>query len=553
MTGTPAFWDRVAGELHNAGVELVIGFPADEPSLTDAADRHPRLTAVVPRDQRMLGCVAAGYSHTSGRTAAIEVSTGPSFMNSLVGLSELASLRHPAVLVTGAIGASRRGRGAFQEIDQRATLGELAVWSGLIDSADQVGRVIDAAAWTARGGGRGIALVEVDQVIASAPGVVPGGRDRRPRTPPVALPGDEALHEAARLLAASERPLIVVGGGAHAARATAQVVELADLLTAAVATTASGRGTVPEDHELFCGLVGLYRTEEAAVVERADLVVVIGSRLEETARYDWPALDEVPVIRLDSDPRAELTGPGSACFLLGDAALGTARLTAELRGTAAAHDRSGWAAEIAETRAALAASVEGGLGPVPSTLRAISRVFGDRPYCVVQENGLHDLWGYHFPVLDLGATGTALTPGEQTMMGFGVPAALGVHLADPGLDLVVTCGDGALEMSFAALATARAWGVGLTVVVWDNGGWGWPRCGRPEARHLATFEETARTLPLLERMFSDVTHPVGPAAVEDALRTAREKARAGQLCLVVIAADDRDLPPCARHAFGEEA
>lgn len=557
------FWDRMAAEFGRLGVDMVVGFPSDLPSLVDAASRRQDTQVLVPRDQRTLGCVTAGYVRTKRQPAVIEVSTGPSVLNALTGLAELASLRLPAVLVTTATARDQRGRAAFQELSQRELLDQFSVWYHVLAAGDQLRWAVESALRQATGPRPGIAVIEVPADVAEAP--VPPTADgdaragRRPPARPVPAPAEESLLYAGMLLQRTRRPLIVVGGGAHAAGAGPAVWKLARELNAPVLATASGRGTVPEVgnrfHEAgdnFCGLLGLYREEALEdTLRQADLVLAFGTRLEETARDGWDELlGDTPLVRIDSDHEAQLYGPAAECFLAGDATL-TAELLLLEAGRAITPTRESWGDQWRAARDRLFKDAAPGM--VPATLRALSREYADSRWCVVQENGLHDLWGYHYACLQLGPAGTALTPGEQTMMGFALPAAVGVGLADPTMETVVTCGDGALEMSLAALATARQAGIGLTVVTWDNGGWGWPRAERDATASLMSFAHRSRSLPALERMFDDAQRVENADQLAHALARAREHARDGRLALVVVPADDANLPQAARRGLERTA
>lgn len=557
------FWDSMAAELGRLGVDMVVGFPSDLPSLIDAAFCRKDTQTLVPRDQRMLGCVAAGYVRTKRQPVAIEVSTGPSVLNALTGLAELASLRLPAVLITTATAQENRGRAAFQDLSQRDLLGQFAVWYHVLTVGEQLRWAVESAVWQAAGPRPGIAVIEVPADVAAA--TVSGAVDSASHSllsasRQVSVPAEEQLLSAAMLLERSRRPLVIVGGGAHAAGAGTAVWKLARELSAPVFSTASGRGTVPEVSDRFhdagdnyCGLIGLYREAEMEnTLRRADLVLAFGTRLEETARDGWDELvGDTTILRVDTDHEARLYGAPAECFLAGDAALTADLFLAEMkRGTTS--PRTSWGDEWRAARDHLVKQ-DNDLGLVPTTLRALSREYEDSRWCIVQENGLQDLWGYHYAHLQLGAAGTALTPGEQTMMGFALPAAVGVRLADPTLETVVTCGDGALEMSLAALATARQAGIGLTVITWDNKGWGWPRAERDVTASLMSFTDRSRTLPALELLFDDVQQIHTPDALEYALAHAREHARAGRLALVVIRADDTDLPQAARRGLADPA
>ncbi|MER8199661.1 thiamine pyrophosphate-dependent enzyme [Streptomyces microflavus] len=558
------FWDRMAAEFSSLGIDMIMGFPSDLPSLVDASSRRKDTRVLVPRDQRMLGCIAAGYVRTKHQPVVIEVSTGPSVLNALTGLAELASLRLPAVLITSATARNQRGRAAFQELSQRELLSQFSVWYHTLATGDQLRWAVESAVRQATGPRPGIAVIEVPADVAAAPLLPTVNSDAmlaRPYTTRwTPTPSKEALLYATGLLECALRPIILVGGGAHAAGAGPAVCALARELDAPVFATASGRGTVPEVndqlHETgdnFCGLFGLYR--ESAMddtLRRSDLVLAFGTRMEETARDGWgELLGGTPVVRVDTDHEALLFGPTVECFLDGDAAL-TAELLLQEVTRQEKSTRVPWGEEWRACREQLFKQCDAS-GLVSATLRALSREYGDGRWCVVQENGLQDLWGYQYAFLQLGAAGTALTPGEQTMMGFALPAAVGVRLADSTLETVVTCGDGALEMSLAALATARQAGIGLTVVTWDNGGWGWPRAERDATASLMSFDGRSRSLPALERMFDDTQRVEEPEQLENALARAREHACAGRLALVVVPADDSYMSQAAQRGLGHTA
>ncbi|MFJ1717223.1 thiamine pyrophosphate-binding protein [Streptomyces sp. NPDC088260] len=558
------FWDHLAAELGRLGIGMVVGFPSDLPSLVDATFRRKDMKTLVPRDQRMLGCVAAGYARTKRHPAVIEVSTGPSVLNALTGLAELASLRLPAVLVTTSVASDQRGRAAFQELSQRELLGQFAVWYHVMASGEQLRWAVESAVRQATGPRPGIAVIEVPADVAEA--IYSGEADSSPYSSaipaarPLFAPAEEQLLDAVMLLERARRPLIVVGGGAHTAGAGPAVWKLARELDAPVFSTASGRGTVPEVSNRFhdagdnyCGLIGLYREAEMEdTLRRADLVLAFGTRLEETARDGWEELlGGTPVVRVDTDHEAQLYGAQAECFLSGDAAL-TAELLLAETGRSTTPPRVSWGNEWRAARDLLTKNHDS-LGMVSATLRALSHEYGDSRWCVVQENGLQDLWGYHYAHLQLGPLGTAVTPGEQTMMGFALPAAVGVRLADPALETVVTCGDGALEMSLAALATARQADIGLTVITWDNGGWGWPRAERDTTASLMSFTDRSRSLPALVHMFDDAQQVETPEGLGYALARAREHARAGRLALVAVRADDTELPQAARRGLVRSA
>lgn len=541
-------WELAAEVLADAGVTHVFGLPADEPGLLDAADTHPGMTAVVVRDQRVGACAAAGFTAAAGVPSVLALTSGPAFPNALTGLLEAASLNLPLVVVTTRVPNAELGRGAFQELDQETMARPLVKWYARVERADRLAWALRRAVHLAVNGKPGITMIEVTEEAHAGelPDLVAAGPVRRLRT----TAAEDDLARAAALLAAAERPLVLAGGGARAGHAGPALTRLAEVLDAPIFTTSSGRGVVDEHLPVACGAAGLYLTPPLdEVVSTADVVCVVGSRLEETLRMGWPELDDRRVVHIDVDPAAFGQAVPAEVELLGDAALTVPALTEHLV-TAAGPDRSGWRKLVAERRAE--ALRQSDASPVADVLRALAGTFGDEVN-LVQENGLHDIWGFHFAALRVSDSTTVVGPGEQTMMGFGLPAAIGVALARPERPTVLVCGDGALGISMTAVPTIAELGLGIVVVAFDNRGFGWPRRGR-RARdaddHLTRFTVPA-PVEAAVREVGGVTFRLG--AGEDAgpaLARARAAAGAGRLALVVVEVTDDDVPVGVRRIEG---
>lgn len=565
MTTDHHTWHVVARTLVDAGCDAVFGLPSDEPGLMDAAGSQPGLRVVPVRDQRVAACAAIGHAAVSGRPAVLAVNSGPSFANSLTGLLEASSLGAPVLVVTTRVPVSGIGRGGFQYTDQAAMAGPLVKWSFLVEREEQLVWALRRAVHLAVNGGPGVVLVEIaDEVVRAAPAAAGADRGRAVHRIRAGADPDE-VRRAAGLLAAAELPVVVAGGGCKPSGAGPAVRRLAELLGAPVFTTAAGRGTVDEEHPLACGLVGLYTTPPAdALLAGADVVLAVGSRLEETARMGWDSLDSAKLVHIDIDPAVFLTAVEPEAALLGDARVVLEQLSAVLEeGHAARAGRARAGADrVRAVREELHARHSAGADAygdteeltVPAALRAVQHAFS-RDATLVQENGLHDMWGYHFPVLSVSDRAHVVTPGEQTMVGFGLPAAVGAALAAPDRDTVLVCGDGALEMSLAAVPTAVEQGLGITVLVLDNGGYGWPR-----------FMRAAEDAPDGLTRFTAPGHvPAAVAAaggwtarcttgpeLAAALKEARDVTRAGRLAVITVPVRDADVPVGVRGLFADE-
>ncbi|MFI6296478.1 thiamine pyrophosphate-binding protein [Nonomuraea sp. NPDC050790] len=547
--GTP-LWRHVAAVLAGAGCHLVTGVPSDEPALLDAALTVPGLKGVPVRDQRAGACLAAGHALVSGSPAVLATNSGPSLPNAMAGLLEAASLHAPVVVVTTRIPRSGLGRGGFQQVDQRALCAAVAKWHVLAEQVDQLDWALRQAVHRAVNGAPGVVVVEIAEEVLQGeppPETAPlaetaaQGPVRRLRSAPAA----DDLGRAAEVMAEATAPVIIAGGGAKASGAGAPLRALAETWGAAVFATAAGRAVLDEDHPRYCGLAGLYAgAPAAALLDDADVILALGTRLEETVRTGW-TLSRQRLIHVDIDPDAFGLAVRPEIALAGDAALTARLLAAALR----PNPSPAWSERIAAVRAQPVP--EGSLAA--STLRAVAARFG-RDLVLVQENGLHDMWSYHFPLLSLSERAKVVAPGEQTMMGFGVAASLGAALAQPSLPTVVICGDGAMTMSMNALPVATELGRGIVFVVFDNGGFGWPR----HVRALAGSDTRLTRFPGGEPPYEAVVRALGgwtarchtAGDLGPALEEAAKHAANGTLALVAVPVSDTDIPPGVLRVYG---
>ncbi|MGW0753286.1 thiamine pyrophosphate-binding protein [Streptomyces sp. NPDC002587] len=564
MTTDHSPWHVVARALADAGCDAVFGLPSDEPGLMDAAGSYADLRVVAVRDQRVAACAAIGHAAVSGRPAVLAVNSGPSFANALTGMLEASSLGAPVLVVTTRVPVAGIGRGGFQYTDQAAMAGPLVKWSFLVEREGQLLWALRRAVHLAVNGSPGIVLVEIADEVLRLPSVAPQPRRRAAVQRLLAGADPQEVRRAAGLLSAARLPVVVAGGGCRPSGAGPAVRRLAELLGSPVFTTAAGRGTVDEEHPLACGLVGLYTTPPAdGLLADADVVVAVGSRLEETARMGWDSLGDAVLVHIDIDPAVFLTALEPEVALLGDARVVVEQLAAVLEERPVAATERG-RARLARVRAvradmharySAAADGAGDALSVPAALRAVQDVFS-RDATLVQENGLHDMWGYHFPVVSVSGAAHVITPGEQTMVGFGLPAAVGAALAAPDRNTVLVCGDGALEMSLAALPTAVEQGLGITVLVLDNGGYGWPRfvrAGEGAPDGLTRFTAPGHVPAAVAAAGGLTARCTTAAELVPALVRARAANREGRTAVITVPVRDTDVPVGVRGLFGDGA
>lgn len=537
-------WELAAEVLAQAGCRTVFGLPPDEPGLLDAASSHAALDARVIGDQRVAACAAAGHAIAGRAPAVLALSSGPSFANAVPGLLEAASLGAPVVVVTTRIEGDLVGRGGFQYLDQRAMIEAVAEWYVLVDTPGRLVWALREAVSRSANGRAGVTVVEVtDEVVGQRVRT----QELSAMVPVVsyrAVPDDQQLTRAVDVLAAAERPVVIVGGGWKWSEGSTEPAQLAAVLSAPVFTTAAGRGAVDERDPAAFGLVGLYASPPAEeLLDAADAILLLASRFEETARMGWDAWRCVPVVQVDRSCEAFGESVDGVLGLHGDAGLTAAALVRGLRAMPQPRRRS-WQLVQERVRAQQRPADFGfSFSPVRTTIRRALDALG--PVAIVQENGLHDIWSYHVSVIAVRPPTQVVCPGEQTMMGFGMGAAVGVAMARAAGEVTVLfTGDGAFAFGIGALRTMREHALGVVVVVFDNAGFGWPR----HLRDADVEDELTRTtFPLRAAQVaaafggygSDVT---SEAELHVALREAGEQARSGGFAIVRVCVPDDDVP-----------
>lgn len=481
--GTRNAWQAIVSALKAEGIAYVFGLPGDPLHLYDAIyeaepDGGPRAIGV--RYETSGAFMAMAYARVTNTIAACFGCPGPGIANLVPGVLEAFSGCTP-MLVLG-VRASRltNGKGAFQETDHIGMMTPITKWATTIETPERVLWTIRRAVQIATSGQPGPVYVELPADVALAQHAFEpyqtAVREIRP------APDPAAVARAAELVASARRPLLVVGGGALLSGAGHEVGRLADTFGLPIQTTPSGRGCVPEMHPLFVGLVGLYRTTvPREIYEEADLIVTIGSRMEEFQGGFFPADPDRRYVQIEIEPFEIGRNWRPDVAIQADARYAVTSLHTELERVGFARDddrvanvKARRARAIDASRRDVEVSLDSGEMPMKgkAIVSEINRVFGDNTI-LCKENGGQDLWAYYWPYYQVLDAGCCVAPAEQTAMGYGVIGAMAAKIAAPERNVVCTTGDGAFQMSCHELGTAAQNKLGVTWVVLDDGAFGW--------------------------------------------------------------------------------
>jgi thiamine pyrophosphate-dependent acetolactate synthase large subunit-like protein len=461
--------DAIVDVLEAGGVRHVFGIPGIHTlALYDALAERPSIRHILPRHEQGAAFAADGYARITRRHGVISTTTGPGSFNTLAALAEAWSDSSPVLLLAGQIDAALMGQGKgvlHETIDQGRSFEAVTAFVGRPRTGPEIPAAVAEALRCAMTGRHRPAYVELPTDLLDLAHPAP--------SPTVALPGPvepdaSEVVAAARMLAASRRPLLVPGQGVLRADASDALRRLARRLGAPVLTPITGAGTVAADDPLWAGHMVPGKRPSISLLEEADAVLVVGLRLDdvETGRWSLPFRN---VIQVDVDPAAIGRAYPVAAGVAGDARLALEGILDELGSGAASGDDDWGPAWAQAARDALD-------DEVPAQARATrdaflaARAILPRDTIVTHDAARLNSWtGYIWPVYE--PDGSHFPWGSATL-GFALGTANGMAVAAPGRRVVATCGDGGFLFTAMELATAVAHQLDVTVLVHDDAAFG---------------------------------------------------------------------------------
>jgi acetolactate synthase-1/2/3 large subunit len=443
------------------------------PILDDLEDAGIRV--VTTRHEGGAAFMAEALAQATGRPQVVAVSRAVGAANAGIGIHTASQDSAPLVALVGQVERRNLGREAFQEADIANGIGALASWAAQIDQPARAPHILDKA-WRRMTVGRpGPLLLSIPQDVQTEEVEVP--EEPEPRPPGARGPAADrsAVRRLMKLLAASERGVIVAGGGVLRARATKRLLALSEALAVPVVASWRRPDVFPNDHVNYLGMAGPWAapTVRQRLLD-ADAVLFIGTRLSQATTYDYAVPGEgTRWAHVDLQPRVAHAGLSApAISVAADASRFLDTAWSDLRAAALDNEmRSRREARNAADREAYkAAGAVGqgswdGPGVHPGRLFGILRAVLPDNAIITTDAG--NLAGWAARGFRFRRAGTFLGATSGTM-GFGLPAAIAVSLHDPDRIAVALCGDGGFAMTMSELETAVREGAHPIIIVFDN-------------------------------------------------------------------------------------
>ena len=449
----------VVHALRAQGVETVFGYPGGAimpiyDALYDGGVEH-----LLCRHEQGAAMAAIGYARATGKTGVCMATSGPGATNLITGLADALLDSVPVVAITGQVASPFIGTDAFQEVDVLGLSLACTKHSFLVQSLEELPRVMAEAFEVAGSGRPGPVLVDIPKDIQVALG------DLEPHFSTVesddAFPEAE-VEEARQMLAQAKQPMLYVGGGVGMAQAVPALRKFIATTQMPATCTLKGLGAVDADYPYYLGMLGMHGTKAANLaVQECDLLIAVGARFDDrvTGKLNTFA-PNAKVIHMDIDP-AEMNKLRQAHVALqGD-------LNALLPALQQPLDINAWRQHTADMRAEHAWRYDhpGEAIYAPLLLKQLSDRKPDDSV-VTTDVGQHQMWSaqhmtYTRPENFIPSSGWGT-------MGFGLPAAVGAQVARPNDTVICISGDGSFMMNVQELGTVKRKQLPLKIVLLDN-------------------------------------------------------------------------------------
>ena len=455
--------DIICEVLLEQGVDTVFGYPGGAVlNIYDALYKYSdRITHILTAHEQGASHAADGYARSTGKTGVVFATSGPGATNLVTGIATAMMDSVPMVAITGNVATPALGKDSFQEVDITGITMPITKHNFLVRDITTLAPILRKAFLIARSGRPGPVLVDVPKDISAA---VTEFEHEQPKANVRVQADNDSIAKAVRLINNAQRPMIYAGGGVISANASKQLLEFAEKADIPVSCSLMGMGGFPNDHRLYCGLIGMHGGYGSAMAtSHCDLMVVVGARFSDRVAGDTKAFaKDAKIIHIDIDAAefdknvlVDLTVRGSA-----DAVL--SKLTRNVNQA----DHSDWINQIAEWGSEKKSVQQDGDNVTPEAVfDELNKIM--RPQDILcTDVGQHQMWAAQ--MYDFKLPRTFITSGGLGTMGYGMGASIGSQIGNPDKRVVLITGDGSFHMNLNELTTLASYNLPVVVIIMNN-------------------------------------------------------------------------------------
>jgi len=446
-------------------VETLFAYPGGQAiDLFNALYGEKSIQVILPRHEQALVHAADGYARSTGKVGVCLVTSGPGATNLVTGIATANYDSVPLVCFTGQVPTSLIGNDAFQEVDIVGITRSICKYAVTVRKREHLAATIKKAFYIARSGKPGVVVVDLPKDVQQALGSdeYPDKIEIRGYKPNTSVHIGQ-IKRALETLNQAKKPVFLIGGGVNISHANMEMQKLAELTGMPVITTMMGKGSIPSDHDLYVGNIGIHGSYAAnTAISQCDVLFSIGTRFNDriTGKIDQFA-SHATIIHVDIDSASISRNIVVDIPIVADAKKAIFALLEKAKPL----DIKPWVDQIREWKKQYPIQMKGSKMTPEKIMRCINQTF--EHVILSTDVGQNQLWATQF--LDLNQQKQLLTSGGLGTMGYGLPAAIGAKIGNPDTDVVAISGDGGIQMNIQEMATAIVYELPITICILNNG------------------------------------------------------------------------------------
>jgi len=478
MTGA----EMVFKVLEDQGVKHIFGYPGGAVlPIYDELKNHKKIKHILVRHEQGAGHAAEGYARSSGKPGVILVTSGPGATNTVTALTDAYMDSVPLVCITGQVPTHLIGTDAFQECDTTGITRPCTKHNWLVKDIKKLASILHQAFEVATSGRPGPVLVDIPKDIQFKKGKYIKPREVKKKNGKTDIKfnsKDKDIEAAIDLIRKSSKPILYTGGGVinSGPRAAQLLRELVSLTGFPITSTLQGLGAFPGNDQQFLGMLGMHGTYEANnAMHDCDLMINIGARFDDriTGKIDGFS-PQSKKIHIDIDPSSINKNISVDLAFVGDAKIVLERLISILKKKDPNFAKSNkqriaaWWNQIEKWRKKNSLSFINSKEVIKPQF-AVQRLYEltkAQDVFITTEVGQHQMWAAQHYKFD--KPNRWMTSGGLGTMGYGLPSAVGVQVANPGKLVIDIAGEASVLMTMQEMSTAVQYKLPIKIFILNN-------------------------------------------------------------------------------------
>jgi len=435
-----------------------------------------KLRHILCRHEQGAAHAADGYARASGKAGVCMATSGPGATNLVTGITNAYMDSSPVIALTGQVPSTGSntsyviGRDAFQEADIIGITTPITKHNFQVRSAAEIPKTVQTAFYIATTGRPGPVVIDIPKNVQTEVTDMDFSNGIQIRGyKPTSNPHPLQIRKAAELLAEAERPIILAGGGVITSNASSELLQVAELLLAPVATSFMGKGSFPEINPLSLGSIGMHGNPVAnKLLCEADVMLAVGTRFSDRSTGNLDSFcAPAKKIHIDIDTAEIGKNIDVDVPIVADAKKALKALYERLAKQLKKKKSSAWKKRVKEAKEQLNPPSKGESKDLkPKALMQELRKLLPENAIVTTEVGQNQMWAaLYFNALK---PRTFISSGGLGTMGFGFPASIGAKVACPDRPVVDIAGDGSFRMTEQELGTSVTEDIPVIVIVLNN-------------------------------------------------------------------------------------